>query len=216
MSRKTAGKYLDQDKVMERRQVPHTWRTRKDPLEVIWPLALAFLAGKELPEGMCRESVDWLSDELLTALRLQEPPWDGLAASLGEVAFEPETNPVVRDYTMQHLGHLWEQYGAREEIEEALWKAVGTADETTPGTALIALSRGYTRDQNDKNLAEVWQKAFELVRNPDTPLAVRVTALSIAGEGGGREVKAVAAGLAENSETPVILRKVAERVRDGK
>jgi len=47
-------------------------------------------------------------------------------------------------------------------------------------------------------------------------LAVRVTALSIAGEGGSREVKAVAAGLAENSETPVILRKVAERVRDGK
>jgi hypothetical protein len=30
------------------------------------------------------------------------------------VAFQPATDPVVRDYLMQHLGHLWEQYGARE------------------------------------------------------------------------------------------------------
>ena len=31
MSRKTAAKYLCQDNVLETRQVPHTWRTRKDP-----------------------------------------------------------------------------------------------------------------------------------------------------------------------------------------
>jgi len=48
MSRKTAGKYLRQDNVMEQRQVPHTWRTRKDPLEGIWPQALAML--REAPE----------------------------------------------------------------------------------------------------------------------------------------------------------------------
>jgi hypothetical protein len=75
--------------------------------------ALAFLAGEDWPEGMRKGSMHWLADELLTALRLQEPPWDGLATSLGEVAFQPATDPVVRDYIMQHLGHLWEQYGAR-------------------------------------------------------------------------------------------------------
>ncbi len=32
MSRKTAGKYLSQDKVTEQRRVPHNWKTRKDPL----------------------------------------------------------------------------------------------------------------------------------------------------------------------------------------
>ncbi len=48
MTRKTAGKYLRQDNVMEQRQVPHTWRTRKDPLEGIWPQALAML--REAPE----------------------------------------------------------------------------------------------------------------------------------------------------------------------
>ena len=104
--------------------------------------ALAFLAGRDWLEGMRKGSMHWLADELITALRLQDPPWDGLAAALGEVAFQPATDPVVRDYLMQHLGHLWEQYGAREEIDQALWRAVGTSDTTTPGTALIALSRG--------------------------------------------------------------------------
>ena len=174
--------------------------------------ALAFLAGTDWPEGMGKGSAHWLADELLTALRLQNPPWDGLAVALGEVAFQPGTDPVVRDYIMQHLGHLWEQYGAREEIDQSLWRAVGTSDETTPGTALIALSRGYERDQREKNLADVWQRALALAADPNTTLAVRVTALSIAGDGGGREVKELAESLAKNSETPVILKKVAERV----
>ena len=128
------------------------------------------------------------------------------------VAFRPGCDPVVRDYIMQHLGHLWEHFGMREEIEKALWQAVGSSDETTPGTALIALSQGYTRDQRAEKLAAVWQKALELVQEPDTPLAVKVTALAIAGESGGKEAKELAAGLAKNPETPVILRKVAEYV----
>jgi hypothetical protein len=174
--------------------------------------ALSFLAGKEVPEGMGKDSMQWLADELLTALRLQEPPWDGLAGELANAAFQPGTDPVVRDYIMQHLGHLWEQYGARKEIDGTLWRAVGTSDETTPGTALIALSRGYERDQQEKNLAKVRQQAFELARNPNRVLAIRVTALSIAGDSGGKDVKELAADLVKNPDTPVILKKVAERV----
>jgi hypothetical protein len=174
--------------------------------------ALSFLAGKELPEGMGKASVQWLADELLTVMRLQEPPWDGLAEDLGKVAFQPGTDPVVRDYIMQHLGHLWEQSGPREEIEETLWQAVESPDETTPGTALLALSRGYERDGKQESLAKVRQQALTLAEDPNTTLAVRVTALSIAGDGGGSEVKRLAGELAANPESPVILRKVAERV----
>ena len=121
----------------------------------------------------------WLADELLSALRLQEPPWNGLADELVKVAYQPGTDPVVRDYIMQHLGHLWEQNGGSKEIDAALWRALDSQDETTPGTALIALSDGYTRDQNEKALVQVQQRALVLVQNPNTPLAVRVTALSI-------------------------------------
>ena len=48
MSRHTARKYLRQEDVMEQRPVPHTWRTRKDPLEAVWERALVML--REAPE----------------------------------------------------------------------------------------------------------------------------------------------------------------------
>jgi len=48
MSRKTAGKYLSQDKVLELRRVPHTWKTRKDPVAEIWPRAQEML--RDAPE----------------------------------------------------------------------------------------------------------------------------------------------------------------------
>jgi len=48
MSRKTAGKYLNQDNVLEQRRVPHTWKTRKDPLAEIWPKAQEML--QDAPE----------------------------------------------------------------------------------------------------------------------------------------------------------------------
>ncbi|MCB1133398.1 MAG: hypothetical protein KDN05_19920, partial [Verrucomicrobiae bacterium] len=144
--------------------------------------AMEFLSGTDRPEGVVAANIHWISDELLTALRLQEPPQEDLAARLAEVAFQPGTDPVVRDYIMQHLGHLWEQYGAREEIEDALWVALDSGDETTPGTALIALSRGYARDGKPKSVAEVRERALQLAGNGSVPLATRVTALAIAGE----------------------------------
>jgi len=48
MSRNTGRKYLRQDDVLEQRREPHTWRTRKDPLEAFWPQALAML--REAPD----------------------------------------------------------------------------------------------------------------------------------------------------------------------
>jgi hypothetical protein len=51
-----------------------------------------------------------------------------------------------------------------------------------------------------------------LARDPATPLAVRVTALSIAGESGNKDVRDLAQNLAQAPDTPVILRTVAARV----
>jgi hypothetical protein len=171
---------------------------------------MAFLSGAQVPEGMSKGSMQWLADEVLTALRLQESPWKGLAAGLAEAAFQPTTDPVVRDYIMQHLGHWWEQNGPQPEIEAALWRGVGTADSTTSGTALIALNNGFQREQRRGDFDRVRAKALELAENPNASLAVRSTALSIAAEGGGAEAKKLATRLAGEDTTPVILRKVAE------
>ncbi len=60
MSRKTAGKYLNQENVLEQRQAPHTWRTRKDPLEAIWPQALAML--RDASELEAKALFDYLAE----------------------------------------------------------------------------------------------------------------------------------------------------------
>jgi hypothetical protein len=41
--------------------------------------ALEFLAGSKLPVRTGKGAIQWLADELLTALRLQEPPWPEMA-----------------------------------------------------------------------------------------------------------------------------------------
>ena len=48
MSRNTARKHLRQKDVMKQTKEPHSWRTRKDPLEALWPRALKMLG--EAPE----------------------------------------------------------------------------------------------------------------------------------------------------------------------
>jgi transposase len=48
MSRNTARKYLRQNEITKQEPVPHTWKTRPDPLDAIWPQALAML--RQAPE----------------------------------------------------------------------------------------------------------------------------------------------------------------------
>ena len=71
MSRTTARNYLRQDDVMEQRQVPHTWRTREDPLEAVWPQALVMLGqapeleAKALFEHLAQVHPGGIKDGLL-------------------------------------------------------------------------------------------------------------------------------------------------------
>jgi hypothetical protein len=173
---------------------------------------IEFLSGIGWPEDVAQVSIHWMADELLTALRLQEPPQKGLAARLAEVAFLPGADPVIRDYIIQHLGHLWEQFGVREEIEVAMWAALDTEDETTPGTALIALSRGYAREGDQMSLEKVRARALELAANSAKPLPVRATALVIASEADGREARQLAESVLKDPGSPMILRQLAENL----
>ena len=59
ISRTTARNYLRQDDIMEQRQAPHTWRTREDPLEEVWPRALDML--RQAPELEAKALFDHLA-----------------------------------------------------------------------------------------------------------------------------------------------------------
>jgi transposase len=78
MNRKTAGKYLSQDKVLEQRRVPHTWKTRKDPLAEIWPKALLMLI--DAPELEAKA----LFEYLLPAAIAVSPPGKDASGGLEE------------------------------------------------------------------------------------------------------------------------------------
>jgi len=67
MSRNTARKYLRQNDVMEQRPVPHTWRTRQDPLEGVWPRALEML--RQAPELEAKALFEYLAESSAGAIK---------------------------------------------------------------------------------------------------------------------------------------------------
>lgn len=101
MSRKTAGKYLSQDKVMEQRQTPHTWRTRPDPLEAIWPLALTMLRdapeleAKALFEFLSEGRGDELKPGLLRTFQRRVRTWRLAEGPEKEVFFTQDPKPGI-------------------------------------------------------------------------------------------------------------------------
>ena len=58
MSAKSAGKYLKQEDPLKQSQVAHDWRTRRDPLEAIWPKAQEML--REAPELEAKALFEYL------------------------------------------------------------------------------------------------------------------------------------------------------------
>ena len=99
MSRKTAGKYLRQDNVMEQRRVPHTWRTREDPLREIWPMALKRLRdapeleAKALFEHLERDRGESITPGLLRTFQRRVRQWRLAEGPDKEVFFTQDHKP---------------------------------------------------------------------------------------------------------------------------
>lgn len=99
MSRKTGGKYLRQDDVMEQRQAPHTWRTRADPLEAVWPQALAMLRqapeleAKALFEHLAQSHAGGIKPGLLRTFQRRVQSWRLAEGPEKEVFFTQDHKP---------------------------------------------------------------------------------------------------------------------------
>lgn len=99
MSRKTAGKYLQQDNVTEPRQVPHTWRTRADPLEEVWPRALEMLRqapeleAKALFEHLAQSHPGGIKAGLLRTFQRRARDWRLAEGPGKEVFFTQDPKP---------------------------------------------------------------------------------------------------------------------------
>jgi transposase len=99
MSRNTARKYLRQNEVMEQRQVRHTWRTRKDPLQAVWEQALAMLReapeleAKALFEHLAQGSGEELHPGLLRTFQRRVRQWRLTEGAEKEVFFTQDHAP---------------------------------------------------------------------------------------------------------------------------
>ena len=99
MSRNTARKYLRQNDVMEQRPVPHTWRTRQDPLEGVWPRALEMLRrapeleAKALFEHLAESSDGTVKPGLLRTFQRRVRRWRLAEGPEKEVFFTQDARP---------------------------------------------------------------------------------------------------------------------------
>ena len=118
MSRTTARNYLRKDDVMDQRQVPHTWRTRADPLEAVWPQALLMLGqapeleAKALFEHLAYSHPGGIKDGLLRTFQRRVRHWRLAEGPEKEVFFTQDHKPgevLAVDWTdMTGLGIMIE------------------------------------------------------------------------------------------------------------
>lgn len=99
MSRNTARKYLRQKYVTEQRRTPHTWRTRQDPLALIWPQAEAMLRqapeleAKALFEHLAASHPETIQLGLLRTFQRRVKAWRHKEGPDKEVFFTQDANP---------------------------------------------------------------------------------------------------------------------------
>src|SRR6266436_4779650 len=111
---KTARKYRDSDLLPSQRRVPHTWRTREDPFQDVWPELLELLRlnpglqAKTLFLDLQRRFPGRFPDVQLRALQRRIKQWRVLEGPPKEVFFAQVHEPgrlAASDFTrMNDLG----------------------------------------------------------------------------------------------------------------
>src|ERR1700677_1550231 len=112
MDEKTARKYRDSDSLPSQRRVPHTWRTREDPFQDVWPELLELLRlnprlqAKALFLDLQRRFPGRFPDVQLRAFQRRIKLWRALEGSYKEVILRKISQP--RQFGGPcHLDHQW-------------------------------------------------------------------------------------------------------------
>ena len=110
---KTARKYRDSDPLPSQRRLPHTWRTREDPFQDVWPQLVdqlrlnPGLQAKTLFDDLQRRFPGQFPDVQLRCLQRRIKQWRALEGPPKEVFFAQTHEPgrlAESDFT--HMGAL--------------------------------------------------------------------------------------------------------------
>ena len=160
-----------------------------------------------------------LKNDVILALKNQQPPPQELAGVLLGMFYDKEQDPVIRNYALQHLATWYDQCAEKTPVLDALWAGTTDADASIVGTALIGLSRLAQRsadfqsasaggtsfppvspvrvaDIDGTRLATV---ASALASGPTGNDLARMTALQVCAELGIKDILPAAVSLAEGA-----------------
>ena len=142
----------------------------------------------------------WMVDEIISTLRADGSDNVQLTSALATLATDSGQQMIVRDYALQHLGHLQSEGGDLALIKDTLFEAVSLKEGTYAGTALLAL-------QQDENLAlALGVDAQSVAQDSSYDVRSRLTAMQVAGKQGNADVLPLAVTIANDASQPVALR----------
>lgn len=169
--------------------------------------AYDFLKSAKSPEGMAKGQWRWLVDETMTSLRKEGGDNAGLSQHLAGIYRNQSQDPVIRDYTLQHLGHIRSVGGDREAIDQNLFAATSEKEGTLAGTALVAMLHGGGVEEGQSDA--ISQAALKVVSNNEVDLRSRISAMQVLGKLGNTESLPIAVEIAGNENLSVPLRMAA-------
>jgi len=128
-------------------------------------------------EGV-RERRGVLKNDIILVLKKQLRFPADLEGTLMEIFQDPQQDPVVRDYALQHLSTMYERATAKDTIKQLLWDGLNEVETSIAGSALLALERwhglGAGIEQSQLELA-----ALQLARNQNASELSRITAIQV-------------------------------------
>jgi len=115
---------------------------------------------------------------------------------------------VVRDYALQHLGHLREDGGDQELITATLYSAASQKNGPLAGTALLSLvQNGEVHDPQQRETTT--RLALQAASNPEMDLRSRISAIQVAGRWNDPASLTLATEIALSEASPIPLRLAA-------
>ncbi|NJK91130.1 MAG: hypothetical protein HC904_04420 [Blastochloris sp.] len=192
----------------------HALGTQISPAERT--LLLDYLRESFPQDGLNPEQRNGLKNDILNVLRAQEPAVQELTRTLVDLYQDSNQTLIMRDYALQHLSEYRDKAATLNqaaEIDRALWRASRETTQTYAGTALLALARqaeqSEIRNQSalgGSEISQVGRAALELASDESAPLASRITALSVAGRMGEKDVLPLALTYARDSQQMALQR----------
>lgn len=123
-----------------------------------------FLGGEQA--GWDSNYYRWIADELMTTLR--EDRAESTFEDLNSLASNPSLDSGIRDYAVQHLGHLIDQGVNVPQGIETIWDYARNGNEDIQSTALLGLYQYAQAHPDQQPVDAVIELAVSLVDSADS------------------------------------------------